>query len=376
MCSLVWRSIPVLWELTRSLTIERPVVDGGETPSGALFESEENVPPRNTREEAMSMRHLLTHKPFNIHCDACNLGKMRKAKKFVGSYQESRQPKGWLDLVTADHLVAKNGSMEGIAGDFDALVVKDLYSNVKVLLPVRNKTAEQAVRALRYIFGDKVVNRFYSDNAPELELACTKLGIVHEKSRAGVPQNNSIFERANLDILEGTRTTLVSAGFPECFWPFAAQRFCLLENTSIIGIDGKVYKDGSSYHRAHGKGETTALRIPFGCAVYFIPADTKSFPKGKFEGSGEAGVIAGYNMSPGYTWGGEYLCWSLKELANINMMAKASKHPPGLQNPHVTKFAFLPGTLVTFLSRRSMTDSFGLLMALGRSRALFRVTSV
>ena len=79
---------------------------------------------------------------------------MRKAKKFVGSYQESRQPKGWLDLVTADHLVAKNGSMEGFTGDLDALVVKDLYSNVKVLLPVRNKTAEQAVRALRYFFGD------------------------------------------------------------------------------------------------------------------------------------------------------------------------------------------------------------------------------
>ena len=167
----------------------------------------------------MSMRHLLTHKPFNIHCDACNLGKMRKAKKFVGSYQGSRQPKGWLDLVTADHLVAKNGSMEGITGDLDALVIKDLYSNIKVLLPVRNKAAEQAVRAMKYFFGDKVVNRFYSDNAPELELACTKLGIVHEKSRAGVPQNNSIVERTNLDILEGTRTTLISAGFPECFWP-------------------------------------------------------------------------------------------------------------------------------------------------------------
>ena len=125
-------------------------------------------------------------------------------------------------------------------------------------------------------------------------------------------------------------------------WPFAAQHFCSLENTSIFGIDGQVYKEGSSYHRAHGKGETTALRIPFGCAVYFIPADTKGFPKGKFEGSGEADVIAGYNMSPGYMWDGEYLCWSLKELADINMMAKASKHPPGLQGLHVTKKIRLP----------------------------------
>ena len=41
-------------------------------------------------------------------------------------------------------------------------------------------------------------------------------------------------------------------------------------------------------------------------------------------------------------WDGEYLCWSLKELASINMMAKASKHPPGLQSPHVTKKIRLP----------------------------------
>ena len=78
--------------------------------------------------------------------------------------------------------------MGGITGDFDALVVKDLYSKVEVLLPVRNKTAEQAIRALRYFFGNNAVNRFYFNNAPELELACATLGIVHGKSRAGVPQ--------------------------------------------------------------------------------------------------------------------------------------------------------------------------------------------
>ena len=52
--------------------------------------------------------------------------------------------------------------------------------------------------------------------------------------------------------------------------------------------------------------------------------------------------IAGYNMSPGDVRDGEYLCWSLKELANNDMMAKASKHPPGLQSPHVTKKIRLP----------------------------------
>ena len=115
---------------------ERSVNEVDENPLNAQEESEENVHARNLREEAVSMKHLLTHKPFNIHCDACNSGEMRKAKKIVGSYQGSRQPTGWLDLVTADHLVAENGGMEGITGDFGALVAKDLYSKVNVLLPV------------------------------------------------------------------------------------------------------------------------------------------------------------------------------------------------------------------------------------------------
>ena len=225
----------------------RPSEGGSENPPPvpALIEDvsdelEELNPRRNLREEAMSSNHFPTHKPFNLHCDACSVGKMRKAKKFVGSYQASRQPTGWLDLATADHLVAKNGGMEGITEDFDALVVKDLYSKMKVLLPVRNKTAGQAIRALRNFFGNNAVGRFYCDNSPELKLVCTTLGIVHETSRPGVPQNNSIIERTNLDILEGTRATLICAGLPECFWPFAAQHFCLLENTSAIDLDGKV----------------------------------------------------------------------------------------------------------------------------------------
>ena len=53
---------------------------------------------------------------------------------------------------------------------------------------------------------------FYSGNAPELKLACKNLGIVHELSLPGVPQNNAMVERTNLDILEGTRSCLVCAG--------------------------------------------------------------------------------------------------------------------------------------------------------------------
>ena len=209
--------------------------------------------------------------------------------------------------------------MEGITGDCDAIVIKDLFSKVKALFPVFNKTGDEAERVLRNFFGNAKVEVFYSDNAPELKLACRNLGIVHELSLPGVPQNNAMVERTNLDILEGTRTCLVCAGFPQCFWPFAAPHFCFLDNTSCYGADGKILEGGSNYARAHGKGEPNVLRIPFGCEVIFVPQDTKKLTHGKWEGTGEVGVIAGYGLNAGYHWNGEYLCWSLKELARIDM---------------------------------------------------------
>ena len=209
---------------------------------------EDEITIRNLRQEAKSLRHLLTHKPANKYCDACILGKMR-GTKFCGSYERSRQPTRWLELVTADHSVAQNGSMEGITCDSDAIIIKDLFSKVKVLFPVFSKTGQEAEDVLRKFFGDKKVEVFCFDNAPGLKLACETLGIVHGLSLPGVPQNNAVVERTNLDILEGTRTCLVCAGLPQCFWPFAAPHFCFLDNTSCYGADGKTLEGGSNYVR-------------------------------------------------------------------------------------------------------------------------------
>ena len=95
---------------------------------------------RNLRQEAKSLRHLLTHKTANKYCDACILCEMRGTKKFCGSYERSRQPTRWLELVTAGHLVAQNGSMEGITGECDAIIIKDLFSKVKALVIWSHRT--------------------------------------------------------------------------------------------------------------------------------------------------------------------------------------------------------------------------------------------
>ena len=299
---------------------------------------------RNLRMEAKSLHHLLTHRPHNPYCDACNRGKMRDRKRFKGAFAASRAPTKWLELVTVDHLVAQEGRMEGITGDRDAIVVKDLFSNVKDLIPVERKDRDEALEGLKFFFGDpKLVTECYSDGSPELRAALRGMSIVHDRSRPGKPQNNSKIERTNLDVLEGARCALIQAGLPECFWPFAAPHYCFLGNTSKIDHQGNVYPDGSPYRVAHGGDELKVMRLPFGCEVIFIPSKTKvrDTPK-KWEGSGIPGIIAGYRMKPGYKWGGEYLVWSLRELTEIDFNREASGFPKGIRNPHVASVIRLP----------------------------------
>eukprot|EP00972_Heterocapsa_arctica_P063120 9312113-Heterocapsa_arctica.AAC.1 len=95
---------------------------------------------------------------------------------------------------------------------------------------------------------------------------------------------------------------MIHAGFPECFWSFAAPHYCFNDNTDYLDIHGDPLPDGSPWFNVHGS-ESKALRLPFGCAVIFIPASTKlADVPAKWEGSGIAGVFGGYRMKPGYNW--------------------------------------------------------------------------
>ena len=58
---------------------------------------------------------------------------MRDAKKNHGAFQASRNPTHFMELVTCDHIISK--SMEGLTGDKDALVIKDLFFQLEAVLP-------------------------------------------------------------------------------------------------------------------------------------------------------------------------------------------------------------------------------------------------
>jgi len=99
---------------------------------------------RDLKAEAKSTRHLLTHKPFNPHCDGCKVAKMREKSHFKGAFK--REIKKWGEVVTADHLVSKRGCKKrtwvGCTGDTNALNIKDLWSKLISCYPVKDKGHE------------------------------------------------------------------------------------------------------------------------------------------------------------------------------------------------------------------------------------------
>ena len=84
------------------------------------------------------------------------------------------------------------------------------------------------------------------------------------------PKTNAIIERCNGDVLAMTRSALIGAGLPACFWPYAAPCVCFNDNS--VATD-----DGSPWQVTH-KAAFKGLLFFFGCGVRFKPSPTKYTP--------------------------------------------------------------------------------------------------
>eukprot|EP00972_Heterocapsa_arctica_P106830 15736505-Heterocapsa_arctica.AAC.1 len=71
-----------------------------------------------------------------------------------------------MELVTCDHIISK--SMEGLTGDEDALVINDLFSNLKQFCPVNSKSSSDTLVALQFFQGASKIKTTYSDSSGEI----------------------------------------------------------------------------------------------------------------------------------------------------------------------------------------------------------------
>ena len=217
----------------------------------------------------------------------------------------------------------------GCDGSKDVLVVKDLATGLKGVYPMPNKSGDNTYKALDDFCGPgNTISLCYSDNSPEIADACLRLGIPQETSEPEVPQNNGIIERANGDILAMTRTALLHAGLPNYCWPFAARCQCHNDNCS--------YGDEPSpWYKTYNRGEFSGRKLPFGCAVWFLPSSTKS-KKGQPASQGrpkwgsrtDIGIFAGYGSGPGGRWNGRYKVWPLDLFIGLDLTATADGRSP------------------------------------------------
>ena len=153
------------------------------------------------------------------------------------------------------------------------MTLGDIATKVKMCYPTTGRTTEECDRALRLFGGlsrpDKSrIQRFYSDTERGLITAARALGILCRQSQPGRSVTNSRAERNNEDVLAGARCLLAAAGLPECFWPYAAPYYCLMENLCYN-------KDGVRKYVAWAGEDFPAEIIPFGALIEYIPPTTR-----------------------------------------------------------------------------------------------------
>ena len=181
---------------------------------------------RDLKVEAHEIEHLRTHKPANPHCESCMRGKLRQVPHRTGSF--ARPVKDWGDIVTCDHMVQGDNDWQVSCNEErHCLTVKDLATGWKMAYPMKGKSGAETEAALGMFAGPYKLSLVYSDDSQEIAWACRTRKWPHEVSQPGVPQNNTIIERTNGDILAMTRTSLIHAGLPNFAWNYAAQCVCV-----------------------------------------------------------------------------------------------------------------------------------------------------
>ena len=172
------------------------------------------------------------------------------------------------DLATADTMVLRGLKDRVFHVEADAIVFYDLATDYLDVLPVQSRSRSNTLEAARRFAGGQTLKLVYSDQAPELKNAVTKLGAMHRLSTPGMPKTNGLIENKVKLVLHGARVLLRQAGFEPRWWAFAVRHFAMARNIENRG-------DGSPWSRRHGDGNFSGVILPFGCLIDFYPIAPK-----------------------------------------------------------------------------------------------------
>ena len=251
------------------------------------------------RREAKLSNRLRDHKPKHPFCDACQQSKMFR-RPHGRIKHHGCLPTRFGESLSADHLVSHSEKSQSLLGDENAVVIFDRYSSWKGIYPVPSKSGDDSFTSLQHFVGPRTkVGNIYTDNSPELAVAIRHLGWCHTTNTPGISPTNSTIELQVQDILHGSRTLLVQAGLPACFWNYSAPHYCFGTNTAHYGDRKSAYE-----LRFPQEGKFLHEFYPFGCLVHFMQTKTLKDDdrSAKFAPTGAIGILLGYKLHPGGQW--------------------------------------------------------------------------
>ena len=293
--------------------VEPPVQNRSKSNSSSVQDdvddSRRSLGEKALKEEAKSIRHMLTHIPKNPFCDICTRAKMFKppSRAVGGSTKVKAERFG--DHITADFIVTRDEDELGIDDEKSALVVKDIATGFMYVYPNARRTTNAAILAIKHFVGhDEQIGVSYSDNAPELISAMKILQCRHVLSRDYISKSNAQAERAVRSVLEGTRVNLLQAGLNHWHWPQASRYWCFMQN--VIATGG----DKSPWELRFGSKFDGPL-IPFGCLVDYWNGPRKKNKEGRrFDPTSSPGLFLGYAIHPEFMWRKEFMVVPTEDL--------------------------------------------------------------
>ena len=213
---------------------------------------------RSLREKVVSLLcfRQLRHKPTNPYCDTCRRSKLRFVRKLAGSCK--RDATHWRQHVTGDHMVSLDEMGRGLDANADAFVITDVYSGLRAAYPTPDKSVDTTTMAIRTFAGDRTIHKLYADRSGEISRPVQTIGIMPQGGQPGVPQTNTVAERANGGVLAGTRALLLAAVLPYYFMEYAMRCYCLFDH--LCRADGEGV---SPWSRSRGRDFKGKL-VPFG----------------------------------------------------------------------------------------------------------------
>jgi hypothetical protein len=278
----------------------------------------------DSKTEAMSVKHLATHKPKLRSCDTCGRAKAMRAQRVRASKKawervrkiQAVRPEKFGDRVTLDHIIARNERTVGYGKQQNAITLIDAASDFRWGKAQRYKTGKENLEVMRKFQGSDPKDKIkyaYSDAAPEIAYVVKKMGLggYHDISTPGDSQGNGAAENNNTDIKMAAAALITHTGMPLAYWPFALPCCCFGHDTAIM--------DGASpYLDGFGENFVQAKMFSFGAEIRFVPSKIAGDVAVQFAGTTETGVFVGCGVNSGLVWSGDYLVSHIRQFATMN----------------------------------------------------------